>query len=111
RAGTGGTYIPEILKVLGISADSVHGAFADMITELLAGHHDAFVTLTGAPMPALQKAEMTEPITLIRLSPEQIDTIRKALPEFSPSKIAAGSSRRAVYGYHTFDGVYFVVGA
>src|SRR5215831_10831116 len=111
RAGTGGTYIPEILKVLGISADSVHGAFADMITELLAGHHDAFVTLTGAPMPALQKAEMTEPITLIRLSPEQIDTIRKALPEFSPSKIAAGTYRSLEKDYDTFGVFNFVVGA
>src|SRR5262249_58625529 len=111
RAGTGGTYIPEILKVLGISADSVHGAFADMITELLAGHHDAFVTLTGAPMPALQKAEMTEPITLIRLSPEQIDTIRKALPEFSPSKIAAGTSPRLEKDKDTHPGVHFLVGA
>src|ERR1700720_2999559 len=78
RAGTGGTYIPPILKVLGISAESVHGAFADMVTELFAGRHDAFVTLTGAPMPAIQKAEATEPITLISLSPEQIDAIRKA---------------------------------
>jgi uncharacterized protein len=111
RAGTGGTYIPEVLKVLGISADSVHGSFADMITNLFAGHHDAFVTLTGAPMPAIQKAEVTEPITLIRLSPEQIAAIRKAIPEFSPSKIAAGTYRGLEKDYDTFGMFNFVVGA
>src|SRR5262245_41755461 len=57
RAGTGGTYIPAILKVLGISAEPIHGSFADMVTELFAGRHDAFVTLTGAPMPAIREAE------------------------------------------------------
>jgi TRAP transporter TAXI family solute receptor len=35
RGGTGGTYIPSILKVLGISAESTYGSFADMVTELL----------------------------------------------------------------------------
>src|SRR5690349_20937882 len=33
RAGTGGTYIPRILKVLGISAETVYGSFENMITE------------------------------------------------------------------------------
>jgi len=110
RAGTGGTYIPEILKVLGISAESTYGAFADMVTELFAGRHDAFVTLTGAPMPAIQKAEANEPITFISLSPEQIDAIRKAMPEFSPSTIAAGTYRSLDKDYITFGVYNFAVG-
>ena len=110
RAGTGGTYLPPILKVLEISADSVHGAFDDMVTELFAGRHDAFVTLTGAPMPAIQKAEANEAITFISLSPEQIDAIRKAMPEFSPSKIAAGTYRALDKDYITFGVYNFAVG-
>jgi TRAP transporter TAXI family solute receptor len=110
RAGTGGTYIPLILKVLGISADSTYGAFADMVTELFAGRHDAFVTLTGAPMPAIQEAEAKEPVTFISLSPEQIDAIRKAMPEFSPSTIAAGTYRSLDKDYITFGVYNFAVG-
>jgi TRAP transporter TAXI family solute receptor len=110
RAGTGGTYIPSILKVLGISADSVYGSFDDMIVELFAGRHDAFVTLTGAPMPAIKAAELKEPITLISLSPEQIDAVRKALPEFSPSKIAAGTYRSLDKDYMTFGVYNFAIG-
>jgi uncharacterized protein len=110
RAGTGGTYIPPILKILGISAESTYGSFADMVTELFAGRHDAFVTLTGAPMPAIQEAEAKEPITFIRLSPEQIDAIRKAMPEFSPSKIAAGTYRALDKDYVTFGVYNFAIG-
>jgi uncharacterized protein len=105
RAGTGGTYIPAILKILGISADSIYGSFADMVTELFAGRHDAFVTLTGAPMPAIEEAEAKEPVNFISLSPEQIDTIRKAMPEFSSSKIVAATYRSLDKDYRTI-GVY-----
>jgi uncharacterized protein len=110
RAGTGGTYIAPILKILGISAESTYGSFADMVTELFAGRHDAFVTLTGAPMPAIQEAEAKEPITFISLSPEQIDAIRKAMPEFSPSKIAAGTYRALDKDYVTFGVYNFAIG-
>ena len=110
RAGTGGTYIPAIMKVLGISAELNYASFDVMVAELFAGRHDAFVTLTGAPMPAIQKAETTEPITFISLSPEQIDAIRKVMPEFSPSKIAAGTYRGLDKDYVTFGVYNFAVG-
>jgi TRAP transporter TAXI family solute receptor len=105
RAGTGGTYIPAIMKILGLSAESIYGSFADVVTELFAGRHDAFVTLTGAPMPAIQAAEEKEPVSFLSLSPEQIDAIRKAMPEFSTSKIAAGAYRSLDKDYTTL-GVY-----
>jgi uncharacterized protein len=110
RAGTGGTYIPAIMKILGISAELNYASFEEMVAALFAGRHDAFVTLTGAPMPAIQKAEMTEPITLISLSPEQIDAIRKAMPEFSPSRIAARTYRSLDKDYVTFGVYNFTVG-
>jgi uncharacterized protein len=110
RAGTGGTYIPAIMKVLGVSAELNYASFEVMVAELFAGRHDAFVTLTGAPMPAIQKAEATEPVTFISLSPEQIDAIRKAMPEFSPSKIAAGTYRSLDKDYVTFGVYNFAVG-
>jgi len=41
-----------------------------MAKELFAGRVDAIVTLTAAPLPAIQEAESKEPIASIRLSPE-----------------------------------------
>ena len=110
KAGTGGTYMPAILKVLGISGEMNYGSFDDMVTKLFAGQLDAFVTLVGAPMPAMQKAEANEPITFIGLSPEQIDAIRKAMPEFSPSTIAAGTYRSLDKDYITFGVYNFAIG-
>jgi TRAP transporter TAXI family solute receptor len=105
RAGTGGTYIPAILKLLGIAAETSYGSFDAMIAQLFDGQFDAFTALTGAPMPALQEAEAREPVTFISLSPEQIEAIRKAMPEFSTSKIAAGTYRSLQSDYVTI-GVY-----
>ena len=110
KAGTGGTYMPAILKVLGISAELSYGPFDAIVTDLFAGRLDAFVTLVGAPMPAMQKAEANEPLTFISLSPEQIDAIRKAMPEFSPSTIAAGTYRSLDKDYSTFGVYNFAVG-
>jgi uncharacterized protein len=110
KAGTGGIYVPAILKVLGISAEISYGPFDAMGTDLLAGRIDAMVSLTGAPVPAIQKAEADEPITLVNLSSEQIAIIRKAMPEFSPSAIAAGTYRSMDKDYSTFGVYNFAIG-
>ena len=86
RAGTGGTYSPAIFKVLGISAEINYGSFDTIATELFSGRLDAFVTLSGAPVPAIQEAEAKEPVTFISLSPEQIEAIRKAHAGAQPLK-------------------------
>ncbi len=110
KAGTGGTYVPAILKVLGISAETNYGSWDSTATELFAGQLDAIVTLVGAPVPAIQKAEANEPLTFISLSPEQIDAIRKAMPEFSPSTITAGTYRSLDKDYSTFGVYNFAIG-
>jgi uncharacterized protein len=110
RAGTGGTYIPAILKLLGISAEILNGSYQAVATELLSGRFDAFVTLAGPPQPAIQEAEAKEPVTFISLSPEQIEVIRKAMPEFSPSKIAAGTYNLLDKDYLTIRLYNFAIG-
>jgi TRAP transporter TAXI family solute receptor len=96
KAASQGIYVPAIFKIFGISADIRYGSFDDMATELLAGDLDAFMTMAGAPIPAFQHVDAKAPVTFIGLSPEQINAVRKAMPEFSPSKIAAGT-------YHSLD--------
>src|SRR6185369_3769859 len=110
RAGTGGTYIPTILKILGISAELAYGSFDVAATELLAGRYAAIVTLPGAPVPAVQEVEAKEPVTFFSLSAEQIETIRKAIPEFSLSKIAAGTYRLLHEDYVTIGVYNFAIG-
>ena len=96
KAGTGGTYVPAILKVLGISAQINYGSLDGAAADLSAGRMDAFITTVGAPAPAVENIVATEPVTFLNLSSEQIEAVHKAMPEFSASKIAAGT-------YHGLD--------
>jgi TRAP transporter TAXI family solute receptor len=105
RGGTSGTYVPAIVKVLGISGEISNGPQDAIASGLLAGGYDAYLGMVGAPTPAIQKVEATEPVTFISLSAEQIEAVRKAMPEFSTSKIAAGTYRSLENDYVTV-GVY-----
>ena len=81
-----------------------------MATQLLAGRVDAIVSLLGTPVPAVQDVEAKEPITFISLSSEQNEAIRKAMPEFGPSRIAAGTYRSLDKDYVTIGIANFVIG-
>jgi TRAP transporter TAXI family solute receptor len=91
RAGTGGEYAPLILKALGISAQIGNASWADTTANLLSGQYGAVIMTGGVPFPAMKKAEAKEPLTLIALTPQQIELIRKALPELSVSTIPNGT--------------------
>jgi uncharacterized protein len=110
KASTTGVYVPAILKVLGVSAEISYGSFEAVASELLDGRVDAYVTMLGAPGPAIQEVEAKEPVTFIGLSSEQIEAIRKAMPELSPSKIAAGSYRALKKDYSTVGDFIFAIG-
>jgi uncharacterized protein len=110
RGGTSGTYIPAIVKVLGISVEISNGSQELIATDLLAGRYDAYFAMLGAPTPAIQKLEANEPITFISLSPEQIEAVRKVMPEFSTSKIVAGTYQSLDQDYVTLGVYNFAIG-
>jgi TRAP-type uncharacterized transport system substrate-binding protein len=62
-----------------------------------------FVVLAGAPFPALKKVEAKEPLVFVSLTPEQIEAIRKAMPELTVSQIGSGV-------YTSLDKTYTAVG-
>lgn len=109
RAGTGGTYTPAILKVLGVSAQIKFGSLSDMADELLNGKYEAVAAMVGAPFSALQAADAREPLTFIGLSSEQMGAVHKAMPELSPARIAAGTYRSLGTDYDTTGMFNFVV--
>ena len=61
------------------------------MANLLSGQYDAVVMTGGVPFPAMKEAEAKEPLTLIALTPQQIEIIRKALPELTLSTIPNGT--------------------
>src|SRR5437764_15071235 len=68
RGGTSGTYVPAIMKVLGMSVEISNGPQELVATDLLAGRYDAYMAMLGAPTPAIKKLQATEPITSVCLS-------------------------------------------
>jgi TRAP transporter TAXI family solute receptor len=110
RAGTGGTYVPEILKALGLLAQTGYGSWDDMATKLLSGQYNAVVFVGGAPFPAAKELEAKEPLNFISPSVEEIDLIRKAMPELTPSIITAGTYSSLDKDYSTIGVYNFAVG-
>ena len=45
----------------------------------------------SAPVPAIQHVDAKEPVNLLSLSAQQMEALRKAVPEFLSSKIPAGT--------------------
>ena len=105
RAGTGGTYVPNIMKLLRLTVQVKNGPLDDLSNQLLSGQCDADATMTGAPNPALRRAETKEPLTFLPITHEQISTVLQAVPELSPSTIPAKTYVSLTEDYDTF-GVY-----
>jgi len=110
RAGTSGTYVPDIMRILGIAAEIKYGSLDDLATELLAGRYDADAPMTGLPSPSVAAVEIKEPLTFIRLTHEQIDAVRKAMPELSSSTISSKIYRSLESDYDTFGVYNFAIG-
>jgi len=99
RAGTAGTYVPKIFKLLGITAEIRFGAVEHMTSELATGKLDAVAIASGFPIQPLAELDVTQPIDLIQLTPEQNAEIRKQLPELTASTIPAGTYRSLLQDY------------
>jgi TRAP transporter TAXI family solute receptor len=110
RATVSADYAQRIFAAFGISAEMRYGSYDTQAAELLGGDIDAMFVPIAAPAPAIQKVEAKEPVTLISLSPEQIDIIRTAIPALIPSKIAAGTYRSLDKDFITVGLWNFVVG-
>ena len=103
RAGAQGSYVPAILAAIGVSAKIGNSAWESLIADLLNGSYDGIVMLAGTPSPVLKKLETKEPVVFASLTSEQVETIRKAMPELTISQINSGA-------YTSLDKTYTTVG-
>jgi signal transduction histidine kinase len=78
------------LAAIGVSAKIGYGSFNGATADLLGGRYDAIVLSGGAPVSALQQVEAKELLVFASLTPEEIEAIRKAIPELTISQIGSG---------------------
>ena len=94
KAGTTGTYFPQIFATLGMTAQVRFGTSADMANQLNDGVIDAFCFGAGLPVPAFAELDAAQPVSFFTWTDEDLAAIRKAMPEFSASTIPKGLYRQ-----------------
>jgi uncharacterized protein len=103
-------YVPAIFAAIGISAKISYGSYDSTALDLLDGRYDAVVEIGGVPFPVLKQVEAKEPLVFVSLRPEQIDAIRKAMPELTNSQIASGAYSSLDKNYNTLGSYSFAIG-
>jgi TRAP transporter TAXI family solute receptor len=90
KAGTPGTYFPLIFDALDMKVMARNGQSADMGVQMGDGVVDAFCFGAGLPIPIFSELDASQQINFFTWTDDEIARIRKALPEFSESKIPKG---------------------
>jgi uncharacterized protein len=109
RGGTSGTYVERVFKILGIPAIVRHGAWDNLGSQLAERELDGAAAAIGAPFPILAQLDAQQIVDFVAPSPEQIASIRKQIPEITPSAIAAGIYRSLTKDYPTIGLYNFAV--
>jgi TRAP transporter TAXI family solute receptor len=109
RGGTSGAYVEQVFKILGIPAVVQHGAWDNLGSQLAERELDGAAAAIGAPFPVLAQLDAQQIVDFVAPSPEQIASIRKQIPEITPSTIAAGTYRSLTKDYPTIGLYNFAV--
>ena len=94
KAGTTGTYFPQIFETLGMTAQVRYGPSADMANQLNDGVIDAFCFGAGIPVPAFAELDANRPVVFFTWTDDELARLRAAMPEFSVSTIPRGLYRQ-----------------
>lgn len=105
RAGTGGTYVPELFEILNIAADLRFGGIEQQVRQVVGGELDAVVFAGGAPIPALAELAASQTIAFIEPSATEAAALRARHPELSSSLVPAEAYASLAGDYHTI-GLY-----
>lgn len=105
RAGTCGTYFPLMFKALGINTTIRNGQATDMAANLQDGLIDAFPFCAGVPIAAYSELETTNKVRFFSFTADELQKLKKALPELSDSVIPKGTYKQLAEDHKTV-GVY-----
>jgi TRAP transporter TAXI family solute receptor len=94
RAGTPGTYFPQMFEALGIKVSAIrNGGASDMASQLGDGLIDTFAFAAGLPFPAYSEIEATRPVNFFSFTKDQIATLKQKFPELSDATVPKGTYR------------------
>lgn len=99
--GTAGTYMPSFLSAMNIEAPLSYGAYADLASQLRDRTLDVLVVAAGVPSPVVAELDAEKEARFVPLTPDEILTLRLAVPELSESAVPAGAYPSLMTSYRT----------
>ncbi|HEX6441394.1 MAG TPA: TAXI family TRAP transporter solute-binding subunit [Stellaceae bacterium] len=105
--GGSGTFGPLVFEALAIPATLRHGAWSMLGNQMRSRQLDAMMAAIGAPSPVIAELEASQPLAFIELTPSEIATVHKAIPELEATVMPANTypSQKQAYntiGYYNF---------
>ncbi len=90
--GTGGTYVPRMLQLLGIKVAGFRfDSYSALADALGSGRVDACLIAAGPPVPAFRDLARGMPIRCFGFSPPDIQLLVRDLPALSQTRIPPGT--------------------
>jgi uncharacterized protein len=109
RGGTSAAYFPEFFNTLKVPVNLVFGEWAELAAQVHAHTLDVLAAGAGVPFPSFVELEAKDKVRYIAFAPEQIATLRLAMPELTPSRIPAGTYPSLLRHYQTLGLYNFAV--
>jgi uncharacterized protein len=109
RGGTSAAYFPEFFNTLKVPVNLVFGEWAELAAQVHQRTLDVLAVGAGVPFPSFVELESKDKIRYIAFAPEQIATLRLAMPELTPSRIPAGTYPSLLRHYQTLGLYNFAV--
>ena len=105
--GGSGAYGQLVFDALAVPATLRHGAWSMLGDQMRSHQLDAMMAAIGAPSPVIAELEASQPVVFIELTPSEIETVHKAIPELEATVMPAGTypSQKQAYntiGYYNF---------
>ncbi|HTU54790.1 MAG TPA: TAXI family TRAP transporter solute-binding subunit [Acetobacteraceae bacterium] len=92
ESGTGGTYLPRMLQILGIAVAGFRfGSFSDLADAFAVGAIDACLLAAGPPIPAFTSLAQRTNLRFFGFTEQEVALLVRELPELSATEIPAGT--------------------
>jgi len=109
RGGTSATYFPEFFNTLKVAATFVFGEWSDLAAQMNARTIDVLAVGAGVPFPSFIELEVKNRVRYVAFSRDNIDDLKRAMPELNPSRVPAGTYPSLLRDYQTLGLFNFAV--
>jgi TRAP transporter TAXI family solute receptor len=109
HGGTSAAYFPEFFSTLKVPVNLVYGDWSELAAQVHRRALDVLAVGAGVPFPSFIELEAKDKVRYVAFGAEQIAALRLAMPELTPSRVAAGTYPSLLRHYQTLGLYNFAV--